>query len=135
MSVAAEGDGDVQAVRDAEELFAWIDFLAGFAQTSRAHFNRGVGFGDGAQRILEHLRKISLGSEIEFLRQIGMGKGIEQARPGGLRPYVEILSPAEVYVLGLPVLRAAVDREIAEAMHAAEEEVPRVHRGQFADPF
>src|SRR6266850_5419090 len=48
MCVAAEGDRDVQAVRDSEKLFAWVNLLAGFAQAGGADFNRNVRFGDDA---------------------------------------------------------------------------------------
>ena len=64
-----------------------------------------------------------------------MGEGIEKARPGRLRPQIKVLAPALVHILVLPILSAAIDGEFADKMHAAEEVIPRMQGGEFANPI
>ena len=132
--IAPECDGNVQAMRNSEKLFARIDSLHALRRPAGADFDRHTGCSDRAQRVLEDVCEIGFRSEVKFLRQVGMSQRIEQARGCGLFPQAEILAPTSVHVFRFPVLGAAVDGKFTEVMDAAEKEVPRIHRREFTHP-
>lgn len=129
--VAAECDRDVELPGEVEEFFGRINLPARLAQASGADFNRADRFlhsTQGRPVIERHWLTV------KFLRQIGMGKRIEKPGAGGLFPKLKVLLPALVNILPLPIGGSAIHRPVADEVDAAEDKVPRVHAGEFANP-
>ena len=136
--VGAEGDGDAEAVGGVEEGGVRVNLTAVFAQAGGVELDGGACLLRSGEEAFVEGGAVLLRSVAEFLGEIGVADDFEEAARGGHCQSLEINRPHFEGVATIPLGEFGgvvhIPR-IGDVMNGADEVIPRMTCGEFADPL